>query len=153
MAKERSLDIFDLLSKIDQKDLHIWEKLSDIQRKEFAPLVVLRWLRGTDNKTQLMLLNELINPVLFNIGNEKEFLLKLMSVCSIGGKKRYSWINSKTSSKKQKLKLEVISKYCQISIKQSEEIHKIYSNDDIISMSEELGYQKDEISNLKKELK
>lgn len=153
MAKERSLDIFELLPKIDQKDLHIWEKLSDEQRKEFSPLVVLKWLRGTDNLTQLEFLNELVNPVIFTLGQEKEFILKLMAICTFGGRKRYSWLSTKSNKKKSTLKIDMIMNYNHISKRESMEVVSLYNEEEILQMAEEIGYQKDEITALKKELK
>jgi hypothetical protein len=42
MAKERALDVFQLLAQIDSKNYEIWDSLNDDQKKEFSPLVVMR---------------------------------------------------------------------------------------------------------------
>jgi hypothetical protein len=154
-AKERSLDIFDLLKTLDQKNLHIWENLSEDQQKEFSPLVTLKWLRGTSNLEQLTYLNELVNPIVFHLGSEKEFILKMMAVCTSGGTKRYSWQPAKTASSKKKdeLKIKVITNSTGHSRKKIRDIESIFSDDQVIEMAENLGWQKEELAQLKKELK
>jgi hypothetical protein len=154
MSKERSLDIFDLLAQIDRKNYDLWDKLSEDQRKEFSPLVVMRWMAGMSDPVQLIFLNEIINTSVFPLGTQKEFLLKLLTVCSNGKTKRYSWTNYKLSGeKKAKLSVKLIAERYGMSIKDAEDARRLFNVDDLLELAEEQGLQKEEIAALKKELK
>lgn len=154
MAKERALDIFTLLEQIDRKNYHIWESLTEEQRKEFSPLVTLRWMAGTTDPVQIIFLNEIMNPTIFNLGDKKEFLLKLLTVCSNGKLKRYQWINYKVGgSKKMKKSVELIATHYKLGPKEAEDTRRLFNEVELIELAEANGWQKDEITELKKEFK
>lgn len=154
MSKERQLDIFDLLSKIDKKDFSIWDSLTEAQKKEFSPFIVLRWMAGCNDPVQLIFLNEIVNPLVFTFGDQKEKLLKLLTVCSNGQSKRYSWVNYKLGgSKKMRKSVELIAHHYRLSPKEAEDSRKLFSDAEILELAEIEGWQKDEIAELKKELK
>lgn len=151
--KERSLDIFVLLSEIDKKKYFIWDSLSNDQQKELSPIVVMRWMAGITDERQIIMLNEIVNVSIFNLASHKDLLLKLFAICSSGGKRRYSWINYKlTNSKKNKMSVELISNFYKMSIKDAEDTLRLFSHDEIIELAEISGFQKDELKALKKEI-
>ena len=153
-AKPRALDVFWLLGEIDRKNYNVWDSLSEVQQKEFAPLVVMRWMAGTTDQRQLIFLNEVVNTTIFNLGSHKELLLKMLTVCSSGDTKRYSWVNYKVGgSKKTSKKVELIAEHYKVSINEAEDILPLLGNDDIMELCEIHGLQKDEIAIIKKELK
>ena len=151
--KERKLDIFMVLSEIDKKNFNLWDSLSEDQRKEFSPLVAMRWMSGTNDPKQIIFLNELVNTSVFDLGSHKELLLKLMTVSSSGSPKRYQWINYKLSSaKKQKMSIGLIAEHYRVSFREAEDIQKLLSKEEIYELGEIHGLQKEELKNLKKEL-
>lgn len=153
MAKERALDIFMVLEQIDKKNYGLWDLLTDEQRKEFAPLVAMRWMAGTTDHLQVYLLNETVNMSLFSLGDRKELLLKLLTACATGGKKRYSWINYKvTSTKTKKKAVQLIADQYNLSLKEAEDSMRLFSSDEIMELGEMAGLQKEELKDLKKEL-
>lgn len=153
MSKERALDIFTLLGEIDQKNYELWGSLSAEQQKEFSPLVTMRWMAGVLDQRQLVFLNEIANHFVFNLGEHKELLLKLLTICSSGSKKRYSWINYKlSSSKKPKLAVELIARHYQMSLHEAEDTLRLFSTEEILELGELHGWQKDELKQLKKEV-
>lgn len=154
MAKERALDIFVLLEQIDKKNYNIWENLTEEQRKEFSPLVVMRWMAGCTDPFQLILLNEIANILVFPLGDKKEQLLLLLTACSNGKTKRYKWLNYKvSSSKKKKHAINLIAQHYSLSLREAEDSFRLFSSDDIMQLAELQGLQKDELAELKKELK
>jgi len=155
MATDRVLDIFYLLSEIDKKNYSLWENFTEEQKKAFSPLVVMRWMGGMLDPVQLIFLNEIVNPVVFNLGSDhKEFLLKLLTVCSNGKSKRYSWINYKvTSGKNKKLAIGLISEHYRIPLREAEDSLKLFTSEEILELAEQHGFQKDELAALKKESK
>jgi hypothetical protein len=110
MAKEFALDIFNLLGQIDKKDSSFYSKLSDEQKKGYAPLIAMRWMSGTPDTRQIIFLNELVNQFVFNIGDHKELLYKLQCASSSGVSRRYAWLPAKNGAKKQK-GLDVVMEY------------------------------------------
>lgn len=155
MAKERALDVFQLLAQIDRKNYEVWDTLTDEQKKEFSPLVVMRWMAGTTDPVQIIFLNEIVNVSVFPLGDHKELLLKLLTVCSNGGTKRYSWINYKVSGGKKtgKLSTALIANQYNMSIKEAEDARRLFSPEEIMELAEIHGLQKEEIADLKKELR
>lgn len=143
-----------LLEQIDRKNYGLWDKLSEEQRKEFSPLITMRWMAGTTDPVQLIFLNEIVNVVVFSLGDKKELLLKLLTVCSQGKPRRYQWINYKMAagSKKQKRAVELIAKHYQISYKEAEDSRRLFSSEEIMELGEMHGLQKDELRDLKKEV-
>ena len=153
MAKERTLDIFPLLSQIDRKNYDVWDHLTEEQRKEFSPLVTMRWMAGTTDQRQVIFLNEIVNLAVFSLPDHKELLLKLLTVCSSGSPKRYTWINYKlTSGKKQKKAVELVSTHYRLSFKEAEDVLKLLSPAEVMEIGELQGLQKDELKDLKKEI-
>lgn len=154
MAKERALDVFQLLARIDQKDYDLWDSLSDDQKKEFSPLVVMRWMAGTTEPVQIIFLNEIVNISVFQLGEHKELLLKLLTVCSNGKPKRYSWINYKVAGgKKSKRATELIATHYNMSLKEANDSRRLFSPEEILELAEIHGLQKEEIAELKKEIR
>jgi len=154
MAKERALDIFTLLEQIDRKNYHIWDSLTEEQRKEFSPLITMRWMAGCTDPAQIVFLNDIINLSVFSLGDHKEFLLKLLTVCSNGKTKRYQWINYKLGgAKKLKKSVELIATHYRLGPKEAEDTRRLFNELELIELAEAEGWQKDEIAELKKEFK
>jgi hypothetical protein len=152
-TKERALDIFMLLGELDKKNYNIWDSLGEDQKKEFSALVTMRWMAGTTDQRQLIMLNEIVNLTVFNLPEHRELLMKLLAVCSSGEKKRYSWINYKVgSSKKNKRSVELIAEHYGMSMKDAEDSLRLFSVSEIIELGEMHGLQKDEMKLLKKEV-
>ena len=154
MAKERALDVFQLLSRIDAKDYEIWETLTEEQRKEFSPLVVMRWMAGMYDPVQLIFLNEIVNPSVFALGEaNKDFLLKLLTVCSNGRPKRYAWVKYNVASKrKSRRALDLVAAHYRLSLREAEDSLPLFSTAELLELAEIHGLQKDEVTELKKEL-
>ena len=151
---DRKLDVFELLNKLDRKNYEIWDTLSADQKKEFSPLVTMRWMAGMTDPFQLFMLNEVLNPTVFELPKHKELLLKLLATCSNGNAKRYSWVNHKVAViKKPKKSIELIAEHYRLSHVEAEDTIKLFSNDEILELAKEMGLQKDELKDLQAELK
>lgn len=145
------LDIFELLTKLNNpKSGDIYEKLSDEERKGFAPLVVMRWMSGTSDERQIMLLNEFVNTKVFPLAKHPRLLMRLLHVASSKTNKRYSWLGIK-SKKKNVEALKVVQEYFDMSEREVKELNPFPPKEEVLQMAEALGYQKDELAKLKKE--
>jgi hypothetical protein len=152
--KKYKLDLFGILNKFDKKQRDIWNSLSDEEKKEISPLILMRWLSGTSDQRQIIFLNEIANQLVFQIPDHKELLLKLLSVANSGSSRRYTWLSQKSNASEKrgsKRALEIIQQYYQCSPKESKEYLQILYKEDVIEIAESLGLQKDEIQLLKKE--
>lgn len=153
MPRERALDIFPLLEQIDRKNYQIWDGLTEEQRKELSPLITLRWMAGTTDPVQLIFLNEIVNVTVFPLGDHKELLLKLLTVCSNGRPKRYKWINYKlTASRKKSRAVELIEQHYSLSPSEAEDTRKLFTTEELLELAESEGWQREELNELKKEL-
>lgn len=117
MATDRKLDIFkNLLTEIDKGNINYYEKLSDDEKKEFSPLIIMRYLSSSENNNnispyQIKVINEFVNKHFFSISSHHELIYKLMSGISLGKKIFHPWIPmSKKFKHKEKLcKLIILS--------------------------------------------
>ena len=145
------LDIFALLSAIDSpKSKDIYSNLTDDEKKGFAPLIVMRWMSGTSDERQIILLNEFVNQYVFSLAKHPHLLMRLLQVASSKTNKRYQWIGIK-SSKKNKLSQKVVQEYFEMSAREVNLLNPFPPESEIMQMAEELGWQKEEITALKKE--
>lgn len=150
-ATKNKLDIFGLLSKVSTKDAHYFARLSVEHQKAFQPYVVQRWLSGTNNPGQIVFLNEVANPYVFSLYQHKQLLYQLFTVCTDGTPKKYNWIKPHKATK-QPLTVEVICQYFCYGVKEAKDLIPILSKQQIIQYAEQLGYDKDKLTKLKKEM-
>lgn len=150
--KNRSINIFTILEQIDNKNYLFYEELTDVERKDFIPLLVMRWLSGTNQPAQIILLNEVVNPYVFSLHEHKNLLYKLLTICSINPQK-YTWVKKQSKNNKLKNTILLINKHYNYSTKKTIEILDFLSNDQILKIAEQHGLQQNEIKEIKKELK
>lgn len=151
---EFKLDIFSILRKLNSGDLHTWEKLSEDEKKGFSPYVITQWMWGNTHSTQAYLINALVNPYLFSFQkNHTELLAKLLAVCGTGGNRQFKWVPFTKKGKEQKIAMKVVMEYWDFSESEAKGNLSLLSAEDVIQCAEELGYEKDELAKLKKELK
>jgi len=150
-SKEYKLDVFKTLEHIAKKDYKFWDTLTDEQIKGFQPLVVQQWMCGVDDGLQIFLVNTVVNNAVFQLSNHKQLLFQLMCAASTT-KQRCKWTKKKPLSNFPKA-LKVLSEYTGDAKKICKDYFFAYTNEEIVLMCEELGYQKKEIADLKRELK
>ena len=155
MAKQYKLDLFnEVLPNLSRKNEKFYKSLTEEQAKEISPLILMRWMSGTNDARQIYFLNELVNPFVFTLGKHKELLVDLITLCASGREQRYKFnkVKSKKISKTPKT-VNIIKEFFDYNTIDALEVLPIISNDDILSFAEQLGSQPPEISAIKKELK
>lgn len=151
MAKTYSLDIFELLNKLnDESCADVYATLTAEERGGFAPLVTMKWMSGTSDVLELLSLNEFANPIIFSLGKHPHLLMRVLQACAAKKRKRYAWTASKPSVKNA-LAEKVVQEALNMSSKEVKKI-KLPPANEILSMAESIGWQGDEITKLKKEL-
>lgn len=152
--QERKLDLFKLLDAISKKNKTYYRELSPEEQKEVAPLVIMRWLSGTKDPTQVFFLNQVVNPFVFDLSKHKELLYMLMTVCTDGKFKRYTWQKAKGKLiPAMPVSTGVLKQYYNYSTKEALDVLPIMGESDIIALAELQSYEKDEISKIKAEFK
>lgn len=141
-----------LLPDLNKKKLDYYDSLPEEGKKEVQPFVLLRWLTGTKDKVQVILLNEFVNPYVWSIGyKHKNLMMKLLTACNSGRPQFYSWI--KYSQKKpSNIILDVIKEYFDYSTTRAAEVLPLLSHTDIIGYASALGRQTDELKRIKERL-
>jgi hypothetical protein len=154
MDQARKLNIFEVLESINQKDVGLYKSWTEEEAKQFVPLVTMRWMTGTDDARQIVLLNEFANPYVFSLYKHKELLTNLFVACSSGNSQRYTWMkgSSKATTGMPNI-VSVVREYFGYSTKEAVQSIPLLKDEDILSYAEQLARQSDEISKIKKELK
>jgi hypothetical protein len=150
--KTYKLDIFTVLEQVNRKNHNFYSELTDTERKGFIPLITMRWMSGTHNPLQIILLNEIVNPFMFTLFSHRDLLYKLLTVCAVKPQ-RYQWIKSNNKEHQHKHCVNVICKHYGYSIRQASEVFPLLSSETILDFAERQGIQKDELVKLKMELK
>ena len=149
---DHKVDIFNLLDKVSRGDKNVWNSYSPEEQKTISPLIIMRWLSGTSSARQIVYLNVLVNHLVFTLGKHPDLLMKLMACCTDKRPSRYQWIGQKKGESGKKRTIEVIQQFYNYSAREAKTVIHLLSKDDIISKAEALGWEKEEITKLKKEL-
>lgn len=151
VSKTYKLDIFKVIDHIRQHDYSYWDKLSEEEQKAFSPYIMIQWLSYVSEPYQVLLLNMILNPVVFTLQEHKKLLYEIMIICCVSDEKP-KWIKRKSNERFPKC-IEVVATYCDEPKRIAKDILCFYTNADILQMCEEMGYEKEEIKNIKKEMK
>lgn len=147
----KNFDLFEGLANLGKKNYNWYSGLSDAGKKSASPFVMARWMTGTSDQAQLVRINTFVNPYLFQLGAEKDLLFKLLAASATGRNVRYNWIKAPGAKTAVKLKIEVIKQFYDISTREANMYLKNIDEDDIMEMADQLGWEKADITALKKE--
>lgn len=144
-------NIFDILKRLGNKNVEYFETLSEEQLKELQPLVLMRWMSGTLSGGQIVLLNNIVNPFVFSLPKHKMLLLYLLMISSFKGG-RLQWKKPPKRQSKFPITVSALKQYYKYSAKQAEEVIQLHTNEQIMDIAGLCGFQKEELTELKKEL-
>lgn len=149
---DHKVDIFGLLDKLSLGDKDVLSSYTEEEQKTISPLVIMRWLSCTSDPRQIVFLNALVNHQIFAIPKHPGLLFKLMACCTNKQKTRYTWLGQKKTGGTKKLSVQVIQTYYNYSSREAVQYLKILTKEDLIGMAEQLGWDKSELTKLKREL-
>jgi len=161
--KKFKIDLFELLSALDQRDFDFYTTLTNEQKKAFAGIVAMRWMSCVPDYNKelceyhIIVVNDCANVHFWNSEMQKHPYLQylLLAVCGLGIKQRHEWIKGLLNKNKTKSKIrELIKKYYPTANNNEIDMFLSMNNqDDIINLAKQLGYQNEQIKELQIELK
>lgn len=159
MSKEKpskpayALDIFDVLNHVNMNDFEYYGKLEEHEQKALHPLVLMKWMLGTNSDKQILRMNTRVNPYVFSLGQHKELLYKLLCSTTMGKSQRYSWIKTASAKKVGSLATAVVEEFYKCSPREAKAAMELLSGEEVLEMAEYLGRQSDELTKIKAEFK
>lgn len=140
-------DIFPFIAKLNKGDSSAFENLSQDDKNQASPFMAMKFMSGCTDKSQIIMLNELVNTYIFRL-NDKELMFKLLAASASGKVRSVKWPGQMRDPKNPGL--EIISQFFDCSIREAKLMYQNYNINDIIGMAETLGYPDDEIKKLSK---
>jgi uncharacterized protein YbaA (DUF1428 family) len=150
MATERKFDIFEVIGKISSNDRNYFDGLQDYEIRQIYPLVLMKWIGGTKNTTQIKLTNDLVNTTVFSLYKHPKLLYKLLMASTVS-KNRVSWIKRKSKDKDSET-IKLIMNHYECSAERAAMYRKVLTDENILDIASLSGLEKETITKLKKEL-
>ena len=143
------MQIFDFTKQIIQKnDITFLDKLDEQDKKSFNSFMIQRFLSMNEKWIELI---NFVNKWTFTI--EKEHYFKLITLLIPNQQKTfYKYVKGKNDIKYNKIVVEKIMNYFQVSKKEAIEYYKLLSNERKIELVKKYGYSDKEIKKIKKDL-
>lgn len=147
------LDLFEVLGKLDIKDIDWFDKLNSDQQKQLVPVVLMQWLFCGNNHHQLLILNEYVNRYIFSLYKHPKLLIKLLMVATTGKKQFYKWSKPKNKVPKYPKSKNLLQRITDESVMEIETYFHLIPSANILLLASTIGLQQDAIKDLQKELK
>lgn len=148
------ITILDILNRIDAKDKNFYDDLPETVQKAEHPLVLMKWMAGTTDPMKTTMLNEVVNPYVFNLHKHKPLVMKLLTICADGHRTRYKWTKlKKGGTSKYPTLTGIIKRVFEYNTKHAIDALPLLTDEQLLEYADHLGFQKDEMRNVKKEIK
>ena len=152
-AKDKKLDLFkEVLPNIDLRNKEYYSQLSDDQKKEISPYVLMRFVSSVKQQSlvdhHLIMVNEIVNREFSSLSKHPELQWKLLCLCGIGTKQFHPWIapgKKQTKSKLQQALSELKPHYKRDEI---ELLEQVMTKEDKVELFQSAGYTDKEIKEL-----
>ena len=146
-------DIFNVLNRIDSCDREYFNSLTEDQKKSLSPYVLMLWMNGCRSPIQTLLLNGIVNELVFELpAGHNDLLYKLLMAASDGKRKNYKWVKRKTNNKKYATCVDILKRRYQCSTRAALEYMQVLDYETIAGYACDLGEQDDTLKKIKKEL-
>lgn len=146
-----NISIFDALEQINRRNYSWFLSLTDKQQKGLAPIVLARWLSGSSS-TQVLIVDEVLNPYVFSLYKHPYLLWLLMCTCSVTKYQRYNWIKKTATSTNHPKSIGCIQQYFGYSITKAKQVFNTINKDDILLMADDMGYDQHQLNEISYEL-
>lgn len=159
-GSKHKLDVFKTLKALDMKKRDYYDKLSDEEKKGFAPFVLVRWASTVNGKIDgveewwVRATNENFNKNLLNLNSESTKHPKLQwlmaTTASPGmGATRHEWIGYKKKGKSNtKIKKFLVEQFPSLKEDEAALLMTLITNKEIRQYAKDLGYDDGQIKKL-----
>lgn len=148
------ITIFDILVRIDVKDQSFYDDLPESVQKAEHPLVLMKWMAGSNDAMKVVLLNEIVNPYVFNLHKHKPLVMKLLTACASGKRTRYKWTKlKKAGTTKYPTLTDIVMRAFGYSSQRAVETLPLLTGEQLTEYAMDLGFQNIEMRNVRKEIK
>lgn len=152
-SKKYKIDLFSqVLPALDRKDYDFYKNLTEEQKSEIDIWMVMRWLASFENDNDtaqnIILINEIVNNNFSSLSprkmagftGHKELQWMLLASCGSKRQKRRKFIKPAKGSIKNHLEEIIIQIFPHFKQQDIDLFLKINTNDDIVSMLKENGF-------------
>lgn len=161
MSSEKLLNNKDVLENIDIRNASYYDTLTDEQKKEFSPFIIMKMASSVEDKSKLDTIYhyiKLANVVNINLWDpimksHQKLQWLLLSIVGCGKKVYHPWINvTNNRNNKSKIDLLIERRYPGINRMELKLLKKKLSKDDIIEIMHRFGMQDSDMNDIIKEL-
>jgi len=149
-TKKNKLDLFELLSKIDEFDIDYINNLSDEDRKQASSYMLLRWMACSNDRDKITRLASMPNKIIFSLNKTPSLAMHLLSSCGSGKKEFYKWKKKEGRKQTRPVTTDLLKEYYNMGKDDATRDSELMNLDSMIEIAENLG-RYDDISKLKKE--
>lgn len=152
----KKLDLFkDIIPRLDLNDLSFYENLTDSEKKQISPFILLKFMSSSQSKgrthNQLITVNELVNKRFWSLIDYPNLQWKLLALCG-SGKKEFHYFPGKQKGDNNVFKF-IQSRFPYWKDDEIEMFLSINSSTEIIELAKDMGLQDKEIKELEKDIK
>jgi len=145
------LTIFNVLKKIDEQKFNFYDSLPDGVRSKTVPhYMLVKWMALSNDKEKVLKLNSTMNKWMFKMNKHPGLMVNLLASCSNGNSEHYKWRKNEKKSHSRPIAVELLKEYYNDSTEDAIIDSKLMKLDDMIEISERLGYT-DKAEKLRKE--
>lgn len=158
-AKERKLNIFSVMQRLDMGDKNVHSSTVDADaRKElesFVGFVGLRWMSAAEDRPgmeySLEAISDLVNPGYLHLHRHPELQCKLLAAAGGRRKLRHCWIPG-PKKRGTMARSAVLALYPHMKDDEVDLWMELYGNHSVVDAARRAGWQRDDIEKLEDEL-
>ena len=143
-----ALDIKRELAAVDLRNYDFYDKLTDQEKKEFSPYVLMRYVSNVDGDRDLQewfleRTNELVNKDHWTLSkNHKALLWKLFAGCGAGVKTYHPYLKAGSKEKAVKIEKLLCELYPAMKMNEIKLLAKSMTKEDKIELFDKMGFDK-----------
>lgn len=143
-----ALDIKRELAAVDQRNYDFYDNLSDQEKKEFSPYVLMRYTSNVEGDRDLQewfleRTNELVNKDHWTLSkNHKALLWKLFAGVGIGGKLYHPYLKASSKEKAVKIEKLLAELYPAMKLAEIKMMARMMTKEDKQELFDKMGFDK-----------
>ena len=143
-----ALDIKKELANVDLRNYDFYDKLTEQEKKEFSPYVLMRYVANVDGDRELQewfleMTNELVNKDHWTLSkNHKALLWKLFAGCGAGVKVYHPYLKAGTKEKAVKIEKLLASLYPSAKLSDIKLLASMMTKSDREELYDKMGFDK-----------